>query len=156
MELPPKFPHGFPTRENCDPDDPWTAYLWALVAFPGQNGGQLIMPVEYLQLVSKRLWDCFGPPKCTQCGHVEEPKIKYRKPTAMEPHWLTSPGRWVPVDEPDTDPTPAAERAVAGLIPKQQAEFFRALYDKLTPAQRAELMRETAEDMRRDLGKTDD
>lgn len=148
MELPPKF-NGFPTRENCNPEDPYQAFLWMLVAFPGQNGGQLILPVDYLQLVSKRLWDCGARP-------AADPVIKYRKPTGMEPHWMTAPGHWVPVDAPEQDSTPAAERAVAGLIPKQQAEFFRALYDKMTPAQRAELMRETAEDMRRDLGKMSD
>lgn len=155
MELPPKF-NGFPTRENCNPDDPYQAYLWALVAMPGQNGAQLLMPVDYLQLVSKRLWDCFGPPKCTECGHVDEPVIKYRPPSGMEPNWMTSPGRWVPADTPEPNPTPPAERAVEGLIPTQQAEFFRALYNKLTPQQRADLMRETAADMMRDAQRDND
>lgn len=151
-----KFPHDFPTRENCDPENPYQAYLWALVALPYQNGGQLAMPVDYLQFVSQRLWDCFGPPKCTQCGHVEGPKIKYRRPTGLEPNWMSAPGRWVPVSEPDPVAGAPAERAAAGLIPPQQAELFRALYRKMTPGQRAELMRETAEDMMRDLGGADD
>lgn len=151
-----KFPYDFPTRENCDPTNPYQAYLWALVALPYQQGGQLAMPVNYLQFVSKRLWDCFGPPACTQCGHVEEPKVKYRRPSGLEPNWMTSPGSWVSADTPDPNPVPPAERAVEGLIPPQAAEFFRALYNKLTPAQRAELMQETAEDMRRDLENGDD
>lgn len=151
-----KFPHDFPTRENCNPDDPYQAYLWALVALPYQNGGQLAMPVDYLQFVSKRLWDCFGPPKCTNCGHLEEPKIKYRRPSGLEPNWMTAPGRWVPADAPDPSPVPAADRAVEALIPPQQAEFFRALYRKMTPAQRAELMQETAAEMRAAFEAEDD
>lgn len=143
---PAPFPHGFPLRENCDPDDPHQAYLWALVALPGQNGGPLLMPVEYLQLVSKRLTDCFGLPRCAACGHVEEPRIKYRRPTSSDPHWMTSPGHWVDADAPDTPDRRPARRAVDSITPTQRAELFRELYRDHTPRERYELMRQAVVD----------
>ena len=109
----------FPTRETCDPADPEEAFLWMLVAWPGMRGGQLAMPVEYPRMVSKRLWDCGARP-------VGEPVIKYRRPAATDPHWLTSPGSWVAIDEPDPDPNPARD-AVMKLSPQQQAEVWREL-----------------------------
>lgn len=109
----------FPTRENCDPNDPEEWALWMLVAWPGMRGGQLAMPIEYMRLVSKRLWDCGARP-------VEDPVIKYRAPSGNEPHWLTSPGRWVDINEPDPAPNPVRD-AVAKLSPQQQAEVFREL-----------------------------
>lgn len=109
----------FPTRENCDPSNPEEAFLWMMVAWPGMRGGQLAMPIEYLRLVSKRLWDCGARP-------TEEPTIKYRRPSGNDPHWLTSPGQWVPIDAPDPAPNPARQ-AVARLSSQQRAEVFREL-----------------------------
>lgn len=118
MKFPPKFT-DFPTRENCNPQDPYQAFLWCLVALPGQNGGQLVMPVDYLQLVSERIWLCGG-------RLVEEPSIKYRPPTGTEPNWITSPGRWVDVSEDDPQPNPA-RRALDTLTSQQKAELFAEL-----------------------------
>lgn len=118
VKQPPKF-DGFPTRENCDPTDPHQAFLWMLVALPGQNGGQLVMPVEYLQLVSQRLWLCGARP-------VEAQQIKYRPPTGTEPNWMTSPGRWVDVGEPDPAPNPARQ-VLNTLTSQQKAELLREL-----------------------------
>lgn len=84
------------------------------------------MPVEYLRAVSKRQWDCGAMAICPNCGHQKEPVIKYRRPSGTDPHWLTSPGRWVSVDEPDPTPNPAREFA-AKLTQQQQAELFREL-----------------------------
>lgn len=130
-----KFAHGFPTRENCDPDNPYEAFLWMLVAPPGMNGGQLVMPIPWLQLLSKRLWDCGVRP-------VEEPVVKYRKPGNTDPNWMTSPGSWVPLDDPDPDPTPPARAAADSLVAQQKAELFRELSKDLTPRQRFELLQE--------------
>lgn len=141
FDRPPKFEHGFPLRENCDPNNPYEAYLWMLVALPGQNGGQLIMPVEYLQHVSKRLWDLNGPPSADW-----EPLLKYQRPLNTEAHWMTSPGRWVPPDTPDPDPRSPARRAVDSLVPQQRAELFNELYKDHTPRERYELMQKALED----------
>lgn len=117
-EFAPQF-FGFPTRENCNPEDPYQAFLWCLVAMPYQRGSQLVMPIEYLQLVSKRLWECGA-------RIVESPTIKYRPPTGNEPNWMTSPGTWVPVTEPDPVEDPI-KKAVSVLTTQQKAELLREL-----------------------------
>ena len=118
MKFPPKFV-GFPTRENCDPANPYEAFLWMLVALPGQQGGQLVMPVDYLQLISERIWLCGGRP-------TEEPVIKYRPPSGTEPNWITSPGSWVDIDAADPQPNPA-KRALSVLTAQQKAELLAEL-----------------------------
>jgi hypothetical protein len=109
----------FPFRETCNPDNPEEAFLWMLVALPGQNGAPLILPVEYLRLVSKRLWECGARP-------VADPVIKYRAPTGTEPHWASAPGTWVAADTPDPVPHPA-KKAVSLLTAQQKAELLDAL-----------------------------
>lgn len=128
-----KFPHDIPTRENCDPNNPYQAFLWMLVAMPYVKGAQLMLPIDYLQLVSKRLWDCGVRP-------VEEPIIKYQRPLATDANWLTSPGTWVPVDAPDRDPRRPVEKAVDELLNQQQAELVRELWRRLTDEQRKQLI----------------
>lgn len=119
---PPKHFPQFPTRDNCDPTNPQEAFLWMLVALPGQNGAQLAMPVDYLQLVSERLWQCGARP-------VEEPTIKYQKPSATDPHWMTSPGCWTDLTTPDPVPRPARE-ALDRLSLQQRAELLRELLEE--------------------------
>jgi len=126
-----KFPHSFPTRENCDHTNPYQAYLWALVAMPYMKGAQLVLPVDYLQFVSKRLWDCFGPPDPDW-----QPKIKYQPPLNTDANWLTSPGKWVDADAPDPDTRRPVEKAVDSLVNQQQAELVRELWRRMTPEQR--------------------
>lgn len=111
-------PTDFPLRETCDLDDPEEAFLWMLVAMPGMKGAPLIMPVEYLRMLSKRIWDCGGRP-------VADPVIKYRKPSGTDPHWLTAPGSWVSVDEPD--PEPNTTKQVWDMLTAQQKAELRAL-----------------------------
>lgn len=53
MEIPPPWTKGKPTRENCDPTNPLEHALWGLV-----TQTELWFPTVYMQLVSKRLWDC--------------------------------------------------------------------------------------------------
>ena len=122
------FPHDFPTRDNCDPTNPYQAFLWMLVAMPYQKGAQLVLPVDYLQFVSKRLWDCGVRP-------VEDPVIKYQKPLATDANWLTSPGTWVPAETPDREPGRPVEIAVDSLQSQQQAELVRELWRRMSPEQ---------------------
>ena len=117
-------PADFPLRETCDPTNPEEAFLWMLVALPMQRGAPLIMPVEYLRQISRRLWDCGARP-------VAEPVIKYRKPMSGDPHWLTAPGQWVPASEPDPEPNPAVQ--VWEQLTSEQQAAIRALVNKETP-----------------------
>ena len=91
------------------------------------------MPIVYLQLVSKRLWDLGARP-------TEQPVLKYRKPSNMDANWMTSPGDWVPADTPDDDPRSPARRAADSLMPIQKAEVFRELAKDMTPKQRYEYL----------------
>ena len=129
------FPHDFPTRDNCDPTNPYQAFLWMLVAMPYQKGAQLVLPVDYLQFVSKRLWDCGVRP-------VEDPVIKYQKPLATDANWLTSPGTWVPAGAPDREPGRPVEIAVDSLQSQQQAELVRELWRRMSPEQRRMMIEE--------------
>ncbi|AER47576.1 minor tail protein [Mycobacterium phage DS6A] len=113
------FTKGFPTRENCDLSDPKEMFLWTLVALPGVRGAQLVMPIAYNMAVSEHLHKCGA-------RLAAEPVIKYQAPTANEPHWMTSPGRWVPIDAPDERPHPARE-ALGRLTALQKAELLEAL-----------------------------
>lgn len=120
MEFPPPF-RDFPRRENCDPTDPFQAFLWMMVALPMQNGGALIMPIDYMQMVSKRLWDL-------GCRPVEDPVLEWVAPTATEPNWMTSPGKWVPAGTaPKISEESAAASALEQMSIQQRAELFAAL-----------------------------
>lgn len=119
----------FPTRENCSPDDPEEFALWAFAALPGVRGAPLIMPTDYYRQISKRLWDL-------GFRHVEEPALEWVAPTANEPHWMTSPGRWVPAGSvPRLSEEEEAKRSVAKMKLQQKAELRLALeeWDKGNP-----------------------
>ena len=111
----------FPTRDNCDLTDPEEAFLWMFVALPHVKGAPLIMPIEYYRAVSKRLWDLGARP-------TEEPILEWVAPTATEPHWLTSPGRWVPAGSaPKRTERDQAQDAVAHMSLQQKAELLKVL-----------------------------
>lgn len=120
IDIPPPF-EGFPRRENCDPTNPYHAFLWMLVALPGQNGASLVMPVDYLQLVSKRLWDL-------GCRPVEEPTLVWVAPTGNEPNWMTTPGKWVPAGSVlDVSEEDRAKAAIEKMSIQQRGELYIAL-----------------------------
>lgn len=116
------FEKGFPTRENCNLDDPREMFLWTLVALPGVRGAQLIMPVGYNMTISEHLHKCGA-------RLAADPVIKYQAPTASEPHWMTSPGKWVSVDTADVAPHPA-RAALGKLTALQKAELLEALLEE--------------------------
>ena len=130
-EIPKEFKKfvGFPTREKCDPNNPYQMFLWCLVAMPYQEGGQLAMPIDYLQFVSKRLYDL-------GLRQVEEPTLKYQLPIDSDPNWLSNPGKWVDADAADVDQQRPVERVVDQLKPQQLSELATELVKRMTPAQR--------------------
>jgi hypothetical protein len=115
-----RFAQGFPTRENCDLSNPREAFLWMLVALPGVNGAMLTVPVGYNMAVSEHLWECGARP-------AAEPLKKWIPPKATGPHWMTSPGRWAPVDSPEDDQEHPADAALAKLTQQQKAELYERL-----------------------------
>lgn len=111
----------FPTRANCDLNDPEEAFLWMFAALPHVRGAPLIMPIEYYRQVSKRLWDLGARP-------TAEPVLEWVPPSATEPHWLTSPGRWVPAGEgPKRTERQEAKDAVARMSLQQKTELLKVL-----------------------------
>ncbi|MBF6358212.1 DUF2744 domain-containing protein [Nocardia higoensis] len=94
-------PGDFPEQALVNPDCPEEAFLWMFSGLPGMSGAPLPFPVEYLKQVSRRLWDCGARPMGSTVP--PEQKIKYQRPMQTDPHWLTSPGVWVDINEPDRD-----------------------------------------------------
>lgn len=112
----------FPTRENCDLDDPEEMFLWMFAALPGVNGGQFIMPIDYWRLVSKRLYELGA-----RIG--AEPGLEYVPPAANEPNWATSAGKWVEagtVTSKEKDERQATN-ALAMMGHQQRVELRKAL-----------------------------
>lgn len=123
------FNRGFPTRENCDLNDPKEMFLWMLAALPGVRGAQLVMPVSYNMTVSEHLHECGAQLACRSCGYMADPVKKYQPPSATEAHWLTSPGRWVSLDTPDVKPHPARE-VLGRMSSQQKAELLELLLEE--------------------------
>ncbi|WP_280389901.1 phage gene 29 protein family protein [Nocardia wallacei] len=102
VDVSPWLPEGqFPTKDRCNPNNPGEAFLWTYVGLPGQKGAPLAFPTEYLRMVSQRQWDCGARPADSVIP--PEVTIKYQRPKLSDPHWLTAPGVWVDIDEPDRD-----------------------------------------------------
>jgi hypothetical protein len=102
IDTSPWLPEGeFPAQAKLNKDCPEEAFLWMFGGLPGMKGAPLPFPTEYLRMVSRRLWDCGARPMGSQIP--AEQKIKYQRPRSTDPHWLTSPGVWVDVKEPDRD-----------------------------------------------------
>lgn len=111
----------FPTRDNCDPNNPEEAFLWMFAALPHVRGAPLIMPIDYYRAISKRLWDLGARP-------AAEPTLEWVPPSATEPNWLTSPGRWVPAGTaPKRTDRDEARDAIARMSIQQKAELFTVL-----------------------------
>jgi Protein of unknown function (DUF2744) len=90
--------NALPTIDNCDPDNPYQMFLWCFVALPMVSGAPLIMPIDYYQLVSKRLYDLGIMRKCRKCGFSIHPTLKYVPPQQTNPNMWYSPGSWEPVE----------------------------------------------------------
>ncbi|MGV9616826.1 phage gene 29 protein family protein [Nocardia xishanensis] len=110
----------FPTRDNCNPADPEEAFLWMLVGLPGLKGAPLLLPIQHLRAVSRRLWDCGARP-------AEDPVIKYRPPRVGDPHWLVSPGTWTDINDPDPEDIFDIRQFVAELPLRQRQQLAAAL-----------------------------
>lgn len=122
-----KFANALPTRDNCDLDDPLEMFLWMLVAPPGVNGGAQAMPSSYNMLVSQHLYECGAMLRCPACGYSRDPEKTYVPPSADDPHWLTSPGRWsAPQDVPIRGDDPI-DKALQEMHPQMKAGLLQRL-----------------------------
>ena len=122
-----KFSNTVPTRESCDLDDPMEMFLWMLVALPGQNGGQQAMPSSYNMLVSQALHKRGAMLKCEACGYMKEPEEVYVPPSAQDPHWMTSPGRWMRKDRVPKPTGDSLDEVLDNMPNQVQAALFERL-----------------------------
>ncbi|MGW6121511.1 phage gene 29 protein family protein [Nocardia sp. NPDC055165] len=127
---------GVPTRENCDLANPRQAFLWMYTAPPGQAGAPLMMPTEYFELLSWRMWVLGARP-------VAEPTQKWQAPVNATANPWTAAGKWVDVNTPEPErktvaqmmrELPAADRAeIRGAVLAELGYDGEALPDKDRP-----------------------
>lgn len=125
-----KFVHNIPTRDNCNLDDPKQMFVWMFVALPGVNGGYQIMPSSYNMLISEHIYDCGAMLKCPSCGHMKDPAKVWIPPAANDPHWLTSPGRWVKPKDVPKDMVDPIDDALNKLTTQQHAALLKRLKER--------------------------
>ncbi len=125
VDTSPWLPDGeFPTKDKTNPNCPEEAFLHTYGGLPGMKGAPLPFPTEYLRMVSRRQWDCGARPADSVIP--PEVKIKYSRPKMTDPHWLTSPGIWMDVNEPDRDQVDIKE-FVRGLPQDAKRQLAEAL-----------------------------
>lgn len=110
---------GVPTRENCDPANPRTAFLWMFTAMPGMKGAPLMMPTEYWELQSWRMWVLGARP-------VAEPGQKWQAPVNVTANAWQASGKWVDLDTPEPVRKTIAE-LLRELPQKDRAEIAAAV-----------------------------
>lgn len=131
-----KFANKLPTRDNCDMTDPMEMFLWMYTALPGLNGGPLMLPAGVKMLWSQHQYQLGAMLKCPECGYEKAPEKVYVAANAGDPHWLSSPGRWVkPTDAPEEAKPSAADAALDPLTATQQATILLRLLGRMSPDQ---------------------
>lgn len=121
-----KFANRLPTKATCDLNDPREMFLWMLVALPGVNGGHQVMPSSYNMLISERLYTLGAMLVCENCGYTKDPELKYQPSVAEDPHWLTSPGSWIPSSEDVVEPDDL-DKNLDALTHMQQSQLYERL-----------------------------
>lgn len=114
-------PGAFPIQRDCSPKNPREFSVWALVALPYIKGAALPMSSEYMQEVSQHLWDAGFR------WHRKYQKIKWRAPAAGDPHWLTNPGRWVKIDDPEPEEKLTLVDLLGAMKAADEGGFLSAL-----------------------------
>ncbi|AHH22111.1 hypothetical protein NONO_c73550 [Nocardia nova SH22a] len=114
---------GVPTRDNCDLTNPRQAFIWMFVAMPVMKGAPLMLPTEYWEMQSFRMWTLGARP-------VADPTRKYQPPESVTANaWMAS-GSWVSLDTPER-PRKTLAQALRELPQRERAEVRAALLDGL-------------------------
>ncbi|WP_195041924.1 phage gene 29 protein family protein [Nocardia farcinica] len=122
----PTLPTGaFPTTALCNPNCPDEAFLPYLVGLPGMKGAAMALPLQYLKMWSRRLWD--GGARI-----AAEPVIFYHPPRAGEISPMFAAGEWKP--EPP-EPSQATGVDIDRLGLAVQAELARQIDEKRAAAE---------------------
>lgn len=123
-----KFAQAIPIREQCDLADPRQMFAWMFVGLPLMHGAPMLFDGDWAMEASEHLAHGGAMLKCPQCQHEGTPDKEYVPPDLSGPHWLTSPGEWVPQGQ---KPAPSVNEQIDASLEKmsqrQQAELFKAL-----------------------------
>ena len=123
-----RFDGIVPLREHCDLDDPREMFAWMFAGLPLMNGAPMLFDSGWALDASEHLYDGGAMLKCPECGYVKSPGKEYIPPDFTGPHWLTSPGEWVPYGEkPRQSLDGEIDAALSKMSIRQQAELFKAL-----------------------------
>lgn len=108
-----------PLREDCNPEDPHEAFLWALVGLPGPRNSPLLVHPDVLRQWSKHLWDL-------GFRHDPDEQVKeYHPPARGVTHWLNGAGQWAPKDAPRPPESSAPD--ISELTPDERAYLVEQL-----------------------------
>ncbi|MGW3545901.1 translation initiation factor IF-2 N-terminal domain-containing protein [Nocardia niigatensis] len=112
---------GVPLRENCDAQNPRQAFLWMFVAMPAMKGAPLMLPTEYWEMQSWRMWVLGARP-------ADEPTMKYQAPASVTANQWQAAGKWVSLDTPEPMRKTIAEM-MRELPQHERAEIRAAVLD---------------------------
>lgn len=117
-----------PTRENCDLTDPEERFLWMLTGLPDVVGALLLLATPMLRKISAHLVKCGAMLECPECGHQQEPEIRFRM-TPSEVPMTGAAGEWVPADQVVSEQDAIGE-ALVQMRPQVQRMVAERLADK--------------------------
>ncbi|MBH0775020.1 phage gene 29 protein family protein [Nocardia bovistercoris] len=108
-----------PLHEDCDPDDPYEAFVWALVGLPGPRNSPLLVHPDVLRQWSKHLWDLGFR------HYPDEQTKQFHPPARGVTHWLNGAGQWAEMGAQRPPETTAPD--VTQLTPDERAYLVRQL-----------------------------
>lgn len=114
-----------PTLANCDLRDPEERFLWVFVGLPDVIGALLVFPIAWWRKVSAHLVKCGLMIECPECGHREQPQIKFRIDPTEDP-MMGGGGRWVPADDPEPE-----HDAIGDALQKMRKQTRKAVFERL-------------------------
>lgn len=125
---PRKFDSFIPTRAVCDLSKPGEMFAWMFAGLPLMRGAPMLFDGEWASSASQHLSDGGAMLRCPECGYEKSPEREYVPPDLSGPHWLTSPGEWVPAGQKPALPLDAQiDASLEKMSTRQQAELFKAL-----------------------------
>ncbi|MBF6356518.1 DUF2744 domain-containing protein [Nocardia higoensis] len=110
---------SIPLYEECNPDDPYDAFVWALVGLPGPRNSPLLVHPDVLRQWSKHLWDLGFR------HHSDQQLREYIPPARGVTHWLNGSGQWA--EKGAVRPPETSAPDVSQLTPDERAHLIEQL-----------------------------
>lgn len=127
-----------PRIDDCDPDVPEQALLWASMYIPCAGRSPMVFPRMIAELISKHYSECgvVHAPSLARLAnedgfiHVDQlpkQKKKFSRPYRGEQHPLNGAGGWVAMDAPEEEPIVIQDPAVM-TVREREAQIERLRY----------------------------